>query len=331
MNYTAQKSKFDLHSIKISSVGTWPATYILHHVGNIPTAFSGDPVKQLSFTACPESHQIWAIPDWEETDSCAWEPLEDPLPAALSPLMRRSQLVGPYWLQMWHFGRRRGWTCRQTSARLPVTALPPPSPGLWCLLWGVLLHGHLGLSPPSAPGSRWCKAELHLVLNLCSQSGRNADKSSAAREGSQPALQTQMAGNWWGHCFCITASLGDSSPQSLGCSLLMTNGLHLCSSQRLAINSAVTSGGFPHVWSLPLAHPSPGLMVALSCWAGQGKYPKPYTSAALGTTGCPPWGSTAAHVKLPELLRKARTSQTRGGSSFLMTFLTYYRKIPDSA
>lgn len=144
MNYTAQKSKFDLRSIKISSVGTWPATYILHHVGNIPTAFSGDPVKQLSFTACPESHQIWAIPDWEETDSCAWEPLEDPLPAALSPLMRRSQLVGPYWLQMWHFGRRRGWTCRQTSARLPMTALPPPSPGLWCLLWGVLLPGTRG-------------------------------------------------------------------------------------------------------------------------------------------------------------------------------------------
>lgn len=34
------------------------------------------------------------------------------------------------------------------------------------------------------------------------------------------------------------------------------------------------------MWSLSLAHPSPGLMVALSCWAGQGKYPKPYTSKA---------------------------------------------------
>lgn len=165
MNYTAQKSKFNLNSIKISSVGTWPATYILHHVGNILTAFSGDPVKQLSFTSCPESHQIWAIPDWEGSDSRAWEPLEDPLPAALSPLMRRSQLVGPYWLQMWHFGRRRGWTCRQTSARLLVTALLPPSPELWCFQWGVLLSRHQGLFPPSTPGPRWCKAELHLVLN----------------------------------------------------------------------------------------------------------------------------------------------------------------------
>lgn len=228
-------------------MGTWPATYILHHVGNIPTAFSGDPVKQLSFTACPESHQIWAIPDWEETDSCAWEPLEDPLPAALSPLMRRSQLVGPYWLQMWHFGRRRGWTCRQTSARLPVTALPPPSPGLWCLLRGVLLQGHQGLSPPSAPGSRWCKGRaLPCVKPLLTRRQKRGQKLE--RERSQPALQTQMAENWWGHCFCITVRPGDSSPQSLGYSLFMTNVLHLCSSQRLAINSAVTSGGFsPHV------------------------------------------------------------------------------------
>lgn len=191
-NYTAQKSKFDLHSIKISSVGTWPATYILHRVGNIPTAFSGDPVKQLSFTACPESHQIWAIPDWEETDSCAWEPLEDPLPAALSPLMRRSQLVGPYWLQMWHFGRRRGWTCRQTSARLPVTALPPPSPGLWCLLWGVLLHGHQGLSPASAPGSRWCKAQLHLVLNLTKR--QKCGKQKLGRKGEITACSAVTDG-----------------------------------------------------------------------------------------------------------------------------------------
>lgn len=133
-------------------MGTWPATYILHHVGNIPTAFSGDPVKQLSFTACPESHQIWAIPDWEGTGSRAGEPLEDPPPAALSALMRRSQLVGPYCRHMWHFGRRRGWTCRQTSARLPATALPlPSSPGLRCFQGGVLLCRHQGLFPPSAP------------------------------------------------------------------------------------------------------------------------------------------------------------------------------------
>lgn len=60
----------------------------------------------------------------------------------------------------------------------------------------------------------------------------------------------------------------------------MTNVLHLCNSQSLAINFAVASGGFPHMWSLPLSHPSPHWMVALSCSAGQEKYLKPYTSKA---------------------------------------------------
>lgn len=232
-------------------MGTWPATYILHHVGNIPTAFSGDPVKQLSFTACPESHQIWAIPDWEGTDSRVWEPLEDPLPAALSPLMRRSQLVGPYWVQMWHFGRRRGWTCRQTSARLPVTALPPWSPGLWCFQRGVLLRRCWGLFPPSAPVSRWCKAELHLALSYSAHGAAEArTKAQRPSEGEiATSSQAQMAQSWLVHCFDIMVRLKASFPQSLGSSLLMTNVLHLYSSQRLAINFAVTSGDFPHMCS----------------------------------------------------------------------------------